>query len=68
MNFFTDDVLWLFAAYVAGSAVTGWMVYKSQTIDIVGKTIDSLCEAGFIRHKKGADGEVELMQWNAKDE
>ena len=68
MDFFTDGVLWLFLAYIAGSVVTGWMVYKSQTIDVVGKTIDTLCEAGFIRYKKRTDGEVELMQWDAKDE
>ena len=68
MEFLTDDVLWLFAAYVAGSVVTGWMVHKSQTVDVVGKTIDALCAAGFIKHQTGSDGEVELMKWDSEDE
>jgi hypothetical protein len=68
MEIFTEEVLWFLAAYVAGSVVTGWMVYKSQTIDVVGKTIDALCEAGYIKHKKASNGEIELMQWDAKDE
>lgn len=68
MEFFTDDVLWFLAAYVAGSVVTGWMVYKSQTVSIVGSTIDSLCEAGFLKHKKSPNGDIEILKWDSKDD
>ena len=29
-------------------------------------TIDALIDKGFLRHKKDADGEVEILKWNAK--
>lgn len=68
MEFFTDDLLWFLIAYITGSVVTGWMVYKSQTRTVVGNTIDMLCDAGFLKHKKTDNGEIELLKWDSKDD
>ena len=68
MDLLTTDAMWLFISYMTGSAVTGWMVYKTGNLDAISSTIDQLCNNGFLRHKKGDDGEVEIMKWNANDE
>ena len=64
MEFFTENVMWLFGAYLAGSAATYFLMLKSTYIDASGKTIDTLIEHGFLRHKKNADGEIEILKWN----
>lgn len=61
---FTENVLWLFGAYFAGSFATYFLMLKSTYIDASGKTIDTLIENGFLRHRKNADGEVEILKWN----
>jgi hypothetical protein len=30
--------------------------------------VDNLIDNGFLRHKKDADGEIEILKWNEKDE
>lgn len=61
---FTENVLWLFGAYLAGSFATYFLMLKSTYIDASGKTIDTLIENGFLRHRKNSDGEIEIMKWN----
>jgi len=65
---FTENVLWLFGAYFAGSFATYFLMLKSTYIDASSKTIDTLIEGGFLRHKRNADGEIEILKWNAIDE
>ena len=65
---FSENVMWLFGAYVAGSAATYFLMLKTTYIDATGRTIDQLIENGFLRHKKNADGEVEILKWNANEE
>lgn len=61
---FTEDIGWLLFAYVAGSIVTYFLMLKATFIDASGRTIDMLIENGFLRHKKNADGEIEILKWN----
>jgi len=68
MEFFTENVLWLFGAYVTGSAATYLLMLKTTYVDAAGKTIDQLIKNGFLRHKKNSDGEIEILKWNAVDE
>jgi len=63
-----EYTIWLFVAYLSGSIVTYLMLLKTTFIDASGKTIDTLIENGFLRHKKGDDGEIEILKWDAKEE
>ena len=65
---FTETTLWLLGAYIAGSAATYYLMLKATFIDATGKTIDQLIENGFLRHKRGEDGEIEILKWNAVDD
>ena len=59
-----NEVLW---SYLIGSVVTWVLVsnaYRKQGIEA---TIDSLVENGFLRHRKQADGEIEILKWNDLD-
>jgi len=64
----TSDHLWFIGAYLMGSAVTAVILYKSIYFHAIEKTIDGLCESGFLRFRKGSDGDVEILPWNHKDE
>ena len=64
----TENVMWLLGAYVAGSVATYLLMLKATFIDAADKTIDTLIEAGYIRTRKNKDGELELLQWDFKDE
>ena len=64
----TESVMWLLGAYVAGSVATYLLMLKATFIDAADKTIDTLIEAGYIRTRKNKDGELELLQWDFKDE
>ena len=68
MEFFSENILWLFGAYVAGSVATYLLMLKATFIDAADKTIDTLIEAGYVRTRKNKDGELELLQWDFKDE
>ena len=68
MEFFTDSIMWLLLAYIAGSVATYLLMLKATFVDAADKTIDTLIDAGYIRTRKGADGELELLQWDFKDE
>ena len=68
MEFFSENVLWLLLAYVAGSIATYLLMLKATFVDAADKTIDTLIDAGYIRTRKNKDGELELLQWDFKDE
>jgi|TARA_B100001094_G_C18014349_1_gene711768 hypothetical protein len=64
---FSEDVLWLFGSYLAGSAVTYILFWKATVIDVSTRTIDTLIDGGFLRHKRTEDGEIEILKWNESD-
>ena len=68
MEFFSENAFWLLVAYVAGSVATYLLMLKSTFVDAADKTIDTLIDAGYIRTRKNKDGELELLQWDFKDE
>jgi hypothetical protein len=55
---------YLFAAYIVGSIATFVLFYKSVVIHAIEKTIDSLCNDGYLRHRKKSDGEIEILKYN----
>ena len=56
---FTENVMWLFGAYLAGSFATYYL--------FLGQNFKNATE-GFLRHKTLDDGEIEILKWNANDE
>lgn len=68
MDFIFNEMSWLLFAYVVGSVATYLLMLKATFVDAADKTIDTLIEAGYIRTRKNKDGELELLQWDAKDE
>ncbi len=65
---FTEDLLWLLGAYLAGSVATYYLFLRQNFLNATEATIDSLIEKGFLRYKKTSDGEIEILKWNAIDE
>ena len=65
---FTENVMWLFGAYLAGTVATYFLFLKQNFKNATEATIDALIDKGFLRHKKLDDGEIEILKWNAKDE
>ena len=59
---------WFIFAYLMGSIVTAVILYKSVYLHAIGKTIDELCEKGFLRWRTDKDGDVEILPWNHKEE
>jgi hypothetical protein len=53
--------LWLFIAYVAGSAATFFLMYNIIASQVVEKCITDLIENGFLKTKK-VKGEVEILK------
>ena len=51
---------WLLLAYVAGTLFGLWT--KQQKT--IGLTIDSLIEKGYLKHRKDANGDIEILKYN----
>lgn len=51
---------WLLFAYAVGTAFGMWLNFRN----VIAKTIDSLIENGYLRHRKKADGEIEILKYN----
>ena len=58
------DAFWAFVFYATGTATGSWFVWKKQSIDTIGMTIDSLCADGYIKHLRNDSGEIELYKWD----
>ena len=65
---FTENVMWLLAAYVAGSGATWYLFLRQNFLNATEATIDSLIDNGFLRYKRGDDGELEILKWNDPDD
>ena len=68
MELLTENAVWLLGAYVAGSVATYLLMLKATFIDAADKTIETLIKGGYIRTRKNKNGELELLQWDFKDE
>lgn len=51
---------WLLFAYVIGTLFGLWHRQKGT----VEKTIDSLIEKGYLKHRKDANGNIEILKYN----
>lgn len=51
---------WLFLAYTLGTLFGLW--YKQR--GIIEKTIDSLIQNGYLKHRKDDKGEIEILKHN----
>ena len=65
---FTENVMWLLAAYVAGSGATWYLFLRQNFLNATEATIDNLINNGFLRYKRGDDGELEILKWNETDD
>jgi hypothetical protein len=51
---------WLFLAYAVGTIFGLNISFKGA----IGKTIDSLIENGYLKHRKMPNGEIEILKHN----
>ena len=51
---------WLFLAYAIGTGFGLFINFRS----VVEKTIDNLIEKGYLKHRKNAEGEIEILKYN----
>jgi len=51
---------WLLLAYIAGTGIGMWWNFKR----VIETTIDSLVTQGYLKHRKKADGEIEILKYN----
>lgn len=65
---FTENVMWLLGAYIAGSGATWYLFLRQNFLNATEATIDSLIANGFLRYKRGDDGELEILKWNENDD
>ena len=66
---FTENVMWLLGANPTGSCATWYLFLRQNFLKATEATIDSLIDNGFLRYKRGDDGEIEILKWNqAPDE
>ena len=65
---FTENVMWLLGAYLAGSCATWYLFLRQNFLKATEATIDSLIDNGFLRYKRGEDGELEILKWNETDD
>jgi len=54
---------WLFAAYGIGT-MFGLAIQNFRGQSIVGRTIDKLIADGYLRTRKDANGETEILKYN----
>jgi len=57
---FVPGVGWMAFAYVVGTLFGLW-VKQARTVEF---TIDSLIERGYLKHRKDANGEIEILKYN----
>ena len=48
---FTENLMWLFGAYLAGTVATYFLFLKQNFKNATEATIDALIDKGFLRHK-----------------
>ena len=60
--------MWLLGAYITGSFATWYLFLRQNFLNATEATIDSLIANGFLRYKRGDDGELEILKWNENDD
>lgn len=52
--------------YAIGTIVGAWMAYGEGIKKGVGESIDRLCEAGYLKHTKHRNGDIEIHKPNGE--
>ena len=58
------DYTFIFIAYTVGTLFGLYVGNKIITTIVVERTVDNLIDNGYIKTKKNADGETELLRYN----
>lgn len=58
---------WLLFAYVVGTAF-GFYAKDVSMQAVIGATIDSLVDNGYLKHRKDTNGDIEILKWNQDDD
>jgi len=59
--------LWLLITAVIFTAIGYHMGRQSGISDAGSATFDLLVKDGYLRYRRGKDGEIEIMKWNELD-
>lgn len=59
-----DNTLLFLLAYVVGTGFGWWLGVTKNVRDVSTVLIDRLCEDGYLKHRKNADGEIEILKYN----
>jgi len=51
---------WLLLAYTAGTAFGMWLKFYH----VIDRTIDSLVDNGYLKHRRNSKGEIEILKIN----
>ena len=51
---------WLLLAYVIGTGFGMWLKFQK----VIGLTIDSLIDNGYLKHRKDSNGDIEILKIN----
>lgn len=62
-----DTTLWFFGSYIVGTIIGIIFGYTSGARMAIEATVDQLVKNGFLRHRKKADGEIEILKFNQED-
>jgi|TARA_B100000902_G_scaffold35468_2_gene42578 hypothetical protein len=66
-----SDINLLFKVFIYSSLLVGcgYLLGKDKGVKVgAGRAVDSLCENGYLKHKKQPDGNVELIKLNGEIE
>jgi hypothetical protein len=55
---------WLFFAYATGTLFGMWTGFKIYAAKGAELTIDTLIEGGYLKTRKGTDGEIEILKYD----
>lgn len=58
------EIMFILLAYIAGTGFTLFLLGPNIAQKSIESTVDALIEKGFLRYKKDADGEIEILKWN----
>ena len=59
-----EDYIWLFVAYSVGTAFGVVITLRAKMENIIGSTIDSLIDQGYLRARKDSNGDIEILKHN----
>ena len=59
-----SNTLWFLAAYAVGTGFGYYLGWKSNMLSAAELTIDSLIERGYLKTRRGPDGELEILKYN----